>query len=284
MSYSNNQPPRRTAPLIQRPSAAASASASSSSTSSTNAHLAGSIANAFAGMGYSYPNAHYNPAFHPHLPPHPGLQQPPYIPQVPQYPIHYPQGPPVAAYRQPNYAAQGYPALAPAAAGPSAYPYPYQHPAAVPGPSQQSVQIPPQRHGLPARPPPQQQQQLKRPRTLDGKAAAAASGSNSALPLPYQDDYQHVPSAATAAASPPRARNQQRGPEVIRCCKDDCTFTGSRKAVREHEEDRHLIFAPGREPKPWNGSLKPIDGCAGGCPFFALCFRGASPLAAIHKS
>ena len=254
MSYSNNQPPRRTAPLIQRPSAA-SASASSSSSSAPNAHLAGSIANAFAGMGYSYPNAHYNPAFHPHLPPNPGFQQPPYIPQAPQYPNYqYPQGPPGPAYGQPiYYATQGYPA-----AGPSAYPYPYNHPVAVPGPSEQSVQIPPQRHGLPARPPPTQQHQ-KRPRTLDGKAAAAASGSNSALPLPYQDDQQHAPPAA--ASAPPRARTQQqRGPELVRCCKDDCTFTGSRKAVREHEEDRHLIFAPGREPKPWNGSLKPIDG------------------------
>jgi hypothetical protein len=263
MSYSNNQPPRRTAPLIQRPSAAASASASSSSSSAPNAHLAGSIASAFAGMGYSYPNAHYNPAFHPHLPPQPGFQQPPpYIPQVPQYPIYHPQAPPAPAYGQPNYyAAQSYPA--PAAAGPSAYPYPYSHPAAapVPGPSQQPVlQIPPQRHGLPARPPPTQQQQLKRPRTLDGKAvAAAATGSNSTRPLPYQDDHQHAP--PPPAAAPPRARiQQQRGPEVVRCCKDDCTFTGSRKAVREHEEDRHLIFAPGREPKPWNGSLKPIDG------------------------
>ncbi|GEM06109.1 zinc finger, CCCH-type protein [Rhodotorula toruloides] len=50
------------------------------------------------------------------------------------------------------------------------------------------------------------------------------------------------------------------GPQIVKCCKDDCSFTGSKKQVREHEEDRHLIYAPGREPKPWSGSLKPVDG------------------------
>lgn len=50
------------------------------------------------------------------------------------------------------------------------------------------------------------------------------------------------------------------GPVVVNCCKSDCSFTGSKKAVREHEEDRHLIYAPGREPKPWVGSYKAPSG------------------------
>lgn len=55
------------------------------------------------------------------------------------------------------------------------------------------------------------------------------------------------------AVKPPPA---SRGPEKFSCCQTDCKFTGSKKQVREHEEDRHLIYAPGREPKPWQGSYK----------------------------
>lgn len=50
------------------------------------------------------------------------------------------------------------------------------------------------------------------------------------------------------------------GPQVVSCQVAGCTFTGGKKAVREHEEDRHLIYLPGREPAPWSGSYKPVDG------------------------
>lgn len=43
---------------------------------------------------------------------------------------------------------------------------------------------------------------------------------------------------------------------VTQCQLEDCPFEGPGKLVREHEEDRHLIFAPGREPKPWVPSFK----------------------------
>lgn len=45
------------------------------------------------------------------------------------------------------------------------------------------------------------------------------------------------------------------------CQKDGCSFEGTRKLVREHEEDRHLIFAEGREPKPYVATYKASEGC-----------------------
>lgn len=42
----------------------------------------------------------------------------------------------------------------------------------------------------------------------------------------------------------------------MRCCQTGCAFEGLRKAVREHEEDRHLIYGEGREPKAWVPSFK----------------------------
>lgn len=66
-----------------------------------------------------------------------------------------------------------------------------------------------------------------------------------------------IHASVAAVAQPPRpppAPAVPREPQLVECCKDDCTFKGSKKQVREHEEDRHLIFAPGREPKPWKGS------------------------------
>ncbi|KAL8279144.1 hypothetical protein RQP46_008400 [Phenoliferia psychrophenolica] len=54
-------------------------------------------------------------------------------------------------------------------------------------------------------------------------------------------------SSAYVAPPPEPPSNNQRGP-------------GQRKAVREHEEDRHLIYAPGKEPKAWVGSYKAPDG------------------------
>lgn len=48
---------------------------------------------------------------------------------------------------------------------------------------------------------------------------------------------------------------------LVSCQKDGCSFEGTRKLVREHEEDRHLIFAEGREPKPYVATYKASEGC-----------------------
>ncbi|KAK4699948.1 hypothetical protein P7C70_g6304, partial [Phenoliferia sp. Uapishka_3] len=50
------------------------------------------------------------------------------------------------------------------------------------------------------------------------------------------------------------------GGPTSKCSQAGCSFEGQRKAVREHEEDRHLIYAPGKEPKPWVGSYKAPEG------------------------
>lgn len=75
------------------------------------------------------------------------------------------------------------------------------------------------------------------------------------------------PSGKARGDQPPRAKPPKasgapatQGPTILSCQLEGCAFTGRAKEVREHEEDRHLIYAPGREPKPWTGSLKPVDG------------------------
>ncbi|GAA5981164.1 hypothetical protein JCM10908_004004 [Rhodotorula pacifica] len=284
MSYSNSQPPRRTAPVIQRPSAS-----STSNSSTPYAATAAAIANAYSGSAGA---GHYNPAFiagHYQAPAYPygqGYYPPPpphHQPQLPfaaAAPYPYPHALP-APYTQQPYSSHGYNA-AYGQQQPAHYPLAASAPG--PGPSQlPAVSRGP--HGLPARPststasfseaahhshthtPQQQQQSQKRPRTLDSKAAAA-TGSHSTLPLPYDINSLQpppLPSSSISTSGPPprsqpRKERGRQGPEIIKCCKEDCTFSGPRRLVREHEEDRHLVFAPGREPKPWSGSLKPIDG------------------------
>ncbi|GAA6059382.1 hypothetical protein JCM10212_003280 [Sporobolomyces blumeae] len=63
-------------------------------------------------------------------------------------------------------------------------------------------------------------------------------------------------------ARPPRSSGPAAAPSELHCTAlAGCPFsTRSRKLLREHLEDRHLVFEPGREPKPWSGSLKPLDG------------------------
>lgn len=272
MSYPNGQAPapRRSAPIIHRPSGAAPRDASSPAPPLVYAQspLAGAVGNAFAGMAYPASTAHYNPAFI--VPYQPQPQQPYYYPHPYAYPAHYAQ--PGPAYTQPVRAQNGYGSLHGTAhrtqSNQPAVPAVAPAPAAAAGPSQRTAPRPPrQPHGLPARPaPPASSTNLpppqKRPRSLDAPPAALAGGSNPAASLPYDH------ASPDPANAPRTARNQRLGgggrggPEIVKCCKDDCTFSGPRRTVREHEEDRHLIFAPGREPKPWSGSLKPIDGYA----------------------
>ncbi|GAA5861413.1 hypothetical protein JCM3774_000241 [Rhodotorula dairenensis] len=270
MSYSNSNAPRRTAPVIQRPAAAPrDASSPAPPPAYAQAPLGGAMGNAFAGMGYS--TAHYNPAFMmPYQQPQPYYypqQLPPAQPQPYPYAYQASYAQPAPPYSQPTHTPDGY---GPLQGQGAAYRAPSSQSAAAAGPSQHSVPRPlHQPHGLPARPAPFSPSThplpQKRPRPLDAPAATA-SGSNSAAPLSYDHASLH-PTATSAHAGAPRTTRNPRvaggarnGPEVVKCCKDDCTFSGPRRAVREHEEDRHLIFAPGREPKPWSGSLKPIDG------------------------
>lgn len=47
----------------------------------------------------------------------------------------------------------------------------------------------------------------------------------------------------------------------IKCSNEGCTYEGNKRDLREHEEDRHLIFEKGREPKIWNGGgIKSLEG------------------------
>ncbi|KAK4050453.1 hypothetical protein OIV83_003523 [Microbotryomycetes sp. JL201] len=79
---------------------------------------------------------------------------------------------------------------------------------------------------------------------------------------PNQHVHSDIPGSATikhdtvtssrSGQSVPSNKNTQA---QVKCSLDGCEFQGSSKQAREHEEDRHLIFAPGREPKPWSGKL-----------------------------
>ncbi|GAA5861362.1 hypothetical protein JCM1840_005344 [Sporobolomyces johnsonii] len=268
MSYSNSQPPRRTAPLIQRPSTSAPPSS----------NLGAALGGALAGMGY--PGTQGNargPAYpgyggqggqgamrmqHP-LPAYPGFPQGGATPgyaqaghYAGQQPIRGGRMDPSQAYPPSN--AQGLPP--PPQQRPSAYPssfYPSASPSHLPFPphlQQHQHSYASTSSGYP------QHQPLTTPDgyTLSSSYVPPASASPSAGPSASSSRPPRGGRQDNASAQP--ARGGGGGPQTIKCCKDDCSFTGSRKQVREHEEDRHLIYAPGREPKPWSGSLKPIDG------------------------
>lgn len=135
----------------------------------------------------------------------------------PQYPQQYPN-------QQPFY---------------SPYPQPNQ-----PYPPQQFNQFHQQQQYPPQFAPP-----LPRT-TVDGYSLSSAYTG----PTSFQNDQ------VNAIASSSRLSKPTPLPEPtisIACCLAGCTFMGGKKAVREHEEDRHLIFAPGREPK---ASTKVIQG------------------------
>ncbi|GAA5922949.1 uncharacterized protein JCM15063_003478 [Sporobolomyces koalae] len=85
--------------------------------------------------------------------------------------------------------------------------------------------------------------------------------------LPARPLHPSLPAAPARPPSNPAAGSNRKPqaapprPTEFKCQLETCTFSHrSRRIVREHEEDRHLIFEPGREPKPWSGSLKPLEG------------------------
>jgi hypothetical protein len=142
--------------------------------------------------------------------------------------------------------------------------YPYYPPTAIT--QQQYQQYPTQQHNMhySQHYPQQQQQQYPYPST-----------SNSSFPpnppfssLPSRPSHSALPPTQPASAplnSTPHSRTP-KPPQPTRqtefaCKLEGCNFVSkNRRTTREHEEDRHLIFEPGREPKPWSGSLKPLDG------------------------
>ncbi|GAA5856213.1 hypothetical protein JCM8547_000822 [Rhodosporidiobolus lusitaniae] len=269
MSWNGQQQPRRSAPLINRPSTSAAPPPQHPPHSS----LGGAIAGALGGMGFgARPGGQqaYGGGAYPqqgaggqHYPPYgqagygysaPG-QGGPYAQQQQQH--HYNQP---LHFGQPN---QHLPP-APPAYPPSFYPpnhlnrqqhlppAPYASTSATPYPSHL-----PQHPGT----------------TADGYTLSSSyvcSSSSSSAPLPAFDAPSLPPASSSSRGPGKRSRGrggggdsqpqQQQGPKITKCCKEDCSFTGRQREVREHEEDRHLIYQPGREPKPWNGSLKPIDG------------------------
>ncbi|SCV68643.1 BQ2448_764 [Microbotryum intermedium] len=70
--------------------------------------------------------------------------------------------------------------------------------------------------------------------------------------------------AATGAPPPPRpattrslAASHPSAQSSYPCGLEGCSFkSNTRKVTREHEEDRHLMFEKGREPKPWKGTYQ----------------------------
>lgn len=149
-----------------------------------------------------------------------------------------------------------------------------QHPYPYPPPQQhfQQPYFPPQ--------PPfgHQQPQMNAPRTT-AEGYTISSAYVAPPPEPPSSMPQRGPNSGRGGGrgrgrGADRAQGQARdgpsggggGGAVVKCSQDGCSFEGQRKAVREHEEDRHLIYAPGKEPKPWVGSYKAPDGSV---PFLA---------------
>ncbi|GAA5993297.1 hypothetical protein JCM5350_005083 [Sporobolomyces pararoseus] len=85
--------------------------------------------------------------------------------------------------------------------------------------------------------------------------------------LPSRPSHSALPPAPAHASSSTNTASNARAPKPpprqseFPCKLEGCKFVSrSRRTTREHEEDRHLMFEPGREPKPWSGSLKPVEG------------------------
>lgn len=79
-------------------------------------------------------------------------------------------------------------------------------------------------------------------------------------PGPTRDRTKPSKANKPSVPRPPKAPKPAPAivvPVVFTCRKVECGFSASQRLVREHEEDRHLIYAPGREPKPWVSSIKP---------------------------
>ncbi|GAA6046507.1 hypothetical protein JCM3770_006183 [Rhodotorula araucariae] len=271
MSYPNQQQPRRTAPLIHRPSAPA-APPRPAPAESPSSLLGASIAGALGGMGYAQGSPH---------PTYPGVHQagayvatPMGLHQLGQPQLANGAGA-YAAYRQ--YGQHGAAPQSYGAAPPHAH---YSHPQSRPPQLHRAAADYPQSFypptGQPARPPaansypypslssatyppalPYTQQQQAHT-TADGYTLSSTySGPPPSLTSQSSKPARGAPSAPARA---PKPRAEPPAPQTVACAQPGCAFTGSKKQVREHEEDRHLIFAPGREPKPWDGSLKPKEG------------------------
>ena len=242
MSYNPQQPrpggPAR--PLIQRPR----------TTQQPPSALGSAVAGALNGMGLGWgvPTAQQQQwsSSVPQVgaPPHPSLPQAPHLagfnrPQGSAQPSYYgAAAAPVGAYN-PAFG------LPPVFQQTSAYPpsfYPPQHQQPSPYPSQPGPRTTAEGYTISSvyvAPPP--------------SAAPPPQAGPSSGRAPKQKGPKSKSAGAGPAAPPPP-------PASFKCCKEDCTFTGGQRQVREHEEDRHLIFAPGREPKPWKGSYAPKDG------------------------
>ncbi|BGP12473.1 hypothetical protein JCM10213_006960 [Rhodosporidiobolus nylandii] len=258
MSYNNPGGPRRSAPLISRPPAGAPPPQAATSFGG----LGGAIAGALGGMGYGAPPGGATGYGAPAASPYGQGTMPP--------PLHYGGGGaggygPQGAYGQPqqygppqHYGQQASWGAPP----PQHYPPPQSaYPPSFYPPSHQHYQAPPpapyaSTSSAPYPPRPQQSPQT----TADGYTLSSSyvPSASSAFDAPAQSGGRG--SGKRGRGSAQGAPPVQQGPKIIKCCKEDCSFTGRQKEVREHEEDRHLIYQPGREPKPWSGSLKPIDG------------------------
>lgn len=264
MSYnSSGQQPRRTAPLIHRPSSSQNPHQSRPALASG---LGNAVAGALGGMGYGHPAMG-------------ALNWGPYggqgVGQAGGAVQSYGQGW-AGAYGglggvsggegyapQSHYAARPYGRAAQQGhAAQSAYPpsfYPPSHE------QRQQRSSAPLNRRIPSTSVSQSYPEPRQPTTVDGYTLSSAYTGPSASAAPSYDGPG--PSSSTERDSTHRrsrkggpAQSSGSGPQIVKCCKDDCSFTGPKKQVREHEEDRHLIFEPGREPKPWSGSLKPVDG------------------------
>ncbi|GAA6022032.1 hypothetical protein JCM8202_004384 [Rhodotorula sphaerocarpa] len=259
MSYTGQSQPRRTAPLIQRPSSAAPAASAAPPRSIAQLPPPPLYA---PQQGYAQPHqtGHYNPRFLAHYQQQavgPVAAQPAYPYQLGLDP--YSARPHSAAgyVAHPTYARDLHQGLGAARGQPASATQNCS--LAAPGPSQQpqypSASTFHQQHGLPARP-------VTASYNADPSTSALhyeGTGATSAPADPSSSSRSRNAGRGSAAANH-AGGPRNRGPDIVQCCKEDCTFSGPRRVVREHEEDRHLIYAPGREPKPWSGSLKPLEG------------------------
>ena len=238
-------PTQRSRPLIARPQR------------KTSSNLGNAVAGALAGVNY---------------PPPPNQQFWPLQPQwnVPRYPI---PGYPMQQMQNPAYFV---PPSFPFQMQPlPQYPpqYPQQYPAsfpfiqspypAQPQPPQPQFQQSyyPQQQNYPSPHPPARAVQPQPRQTPEGYAIS--SSYTEALPppvLPRPNRSQQYSGNPVASGSGSNRPSGNTAPAMGKCTYGGCTFEGPRKAVREHEEDRHLIYAEGREPKPWTPSVKSAAG------------------------
>lgn len=203
-----------------------------------------------------------------------------------QHPTPYGYQPVPNPYGHPAYA---YP-IAPGSNG-AAFPapaYPTQHYAQYPQPYPQPQPQPQPHHSLPQNPMRNNSAPIPstshQPRTTpDGYTISAAYSPSTPQPANQKQHKQPAQRPQKQRDQGVKGGNQTRaepkgrakaagssaggpsggpggGPQMANCQVEGCTFTGGKRAVREHEEDRHLIYLSGREPAPWSGSYQPVNG------------------------